>query len=146
YDPSGIRDTVGPFRIGQSPPWDSYFQGQIDEASVWSTARSLDTLRADMFRKLAGTEQGLAAYWRFEDGTPTVQDLTGHGNTGYLGRITTTRPVWTSDPALSFDGVDDSVQIADNPALHLTNAFTIEAWVNPAANLASNTRVIFGKS
>src|SRR5207253_3200075 len=31
YDPSGIRDTSGPFRLGQSPSWDSYFRGAMEE-------------------------------------------------------------------------------------------------------------------
>jgi hypothetical protein len=35
--------------------------------------------------------------------------------------------------ALSFDGVNDSVAIANSPALTPSTAMTVEAWVNPSA-------------
>jgi concanavalin A-like lectin/glucanase superfamily protein/Calx-beta domain-containing protein len=35
--------------------------------------------------------------------------------------------------ALDFDGVDDYVTVPSDPALHPTNAITIEAWVKPSA-------------
>ncbi|GGG59629.1 LamG-like jellyroll fold domain-containing protein [Hymenobacter glacieicola] len=35
---------------------------------------------------------------------------------------------------LLFDGQDDYVRVGDIPALRMTNAFTIEAWIYPTAN------------
>ena len=35
--------------------------------------------------------------------------------------------------ALTFDGVNDLVTVADSASLDLTNRATLEAWVNPAA-------------
>ena len=35
--------------------------------------------------------------------------------------------------ALSFDGVDDWVSVADSASLDLTSAMTLEAWVRPSA-------------
>ena len=44
-------------------------------------------------------------------------------------------PIATNDhPFLSFDGIDDMVQIADHSSLQMTNTMTMEAWVKPTAN------------
>ncbi|USQ03551.1 LamG-like jellyroll fold domain-containing protein [Aquirufa antheringensis] len=48
-----------------------------------------------------------------------------------------------TDNALSFDGVNDYVDIPDNAALDLLTAFTIEAWVKPAST--TGAQVIIGK-
>ena len=63
------------------------------------------------------------------DGTD-LQRLTSHpASDGHA--------VWTADGrvggALTFDGVDDSVTVADSAALNLTSGMTIEAWVKPTA-------------
>jgi hypothetical protein len=131
YDASGIRDTTGPFRIGQSPPWDSYFNGQIDEVAVWNVARTPAAIQSDMYRQLSGTEPNLNALWRFEDSGSTTQDLTGHGNTGYLGSIVANQPAWSPRAGLSFDGFNDLVEAPDAASLDLTTAFTLEAWIDP---------------
>jgi hypothetical protein len=39
--------------------------------------------------------------------------------------------VSASGQALSFDGVDDYVQVADHSSLDITNELTIASWVNP---------------
>ena len=41
-------------------------------------------------------------------------------------------PIAVDDrPALDFDGIDDHVQIANNPNLVMTNTLTLETWINP---------------
>lgn len=62
------------------------FAGTLDEVRVWNVARSQAALQADMRRTLAGTEAGLAGYWRLDetDGT-TVADATANHNDGRLG-------------------------------------------------------------
>jgi glucose/arabinose dehydrogenase/PKD repeat protein len=74
----------------------------------------------------------VAAY-NFDAGSgTTLPDVTGRGHPGTL-----TGPTWTtagkSGGALSFDGVNDSVRIADANDLDLTSAMTLEAWVRPTA-------------
>ncbi|MFX9008162.1 hypothetical protein ABTN33_19890, partial [Acinetobacter baumannii] len=86
---------------GQAPGWDNSFQGSIDDVSVWNIARPADALRTDLYRRLTGRESGLNALWSFEGTGATVSDVTGHGNTGYLGSVITSQPAWTSDSGLS---------------------------------------------
>jgi hypothetical protein len=76
---------------------------------------------------------GLVAAYTFAEGTgATTADVSGNGNTGTL-----TGAGWSTagrfGKAVSFDGINDLVSIADAATLDLTSGMTIEAWVNPAA-------------
>ena len=60
--------------IGDGP---GGFQGHIDEVRIWNRVRPADSIRADRTRPLAGTEEGLAAYWPVEQGVaPALVDPT----------------------------------------------------------------------
>lgn len=76
---------------------------------------------------------GLVAAYSFNEGSGTALiDRTGSGRTGTLSG-----PTWTTSGkfggALSFDGTNDWVTIADANSLDLTNGMTLEAWVRPSA-------------
>jgi len=70
---------------------------------------------------------GLIAYYPLDEGSGTVaNDASGNGKTGTL----VNGPVWTSgikNGALSFDGVDDQVQLPDN-LIHDNTTLTIAVW------------------
>ena len=73
----------------------------------------------------------LVAAYSFNAGSgATVVDASGLGNNGTIANA-----VWTINGkyanALIFNGVNALVTIADAPSLRLTNAMTLEAWVNP---------------
>ena len=76
---------------------------------------------------------GLIAAWSFNAGSgTTAADVTGSGRTGTIsGAAWTTQGKYGS--ALSFDGVNDWVTVADNNALDLTIGMTLSAWVFPTA-------------
>ena len=87
---------------------------------------------------------GLVAAWSFDAGTgPTAADATGKGHTGTISGAT-----WSATGknggALSFDGVNDWVTVADVNDLDLTNGMTLSAWVNPTAS-GSDWRTILLK-
>ena len=76
---------------------------------------------------------GLVAAYAFEEGVGTsAADATGKLHTGAVSGAT-----WITagmyGKALSFDGVNDWVTVADANDLDLTNGMTLEAWVRPAA-------------
>jgi hypothetical protein len=76
---------------------------------------------------------GLVAAYAFSEGSgTTTADRAGKGNTGTLAGAT-----WTSaglaGSAVSFDGVNDRININDSTSLDLTGAMTLEAWVYPTA-------------
>mgnify|MGYP006267434473 CR=1 FL=1 len=67
-------------------------QGTFDEIRIWNRARSRSELKADMHQRLIGHEDGLVAYWRFDEGRgKTVHDQTDnayhgtiHGQAGWV--------------------------------------------------------------
>lgn len=73
---------------------------------------------------------GMVSYWKFDEGTGTVASDSVGGNHGTL----VNGPVWTAgrvDGALSFDGLDDYVEIPHDASLDLVNDYTIELWIYP---------------
>lgn len=74
------------------------------------------------------TTAGLVAHWTFDEGSgASAADASGNGHTGSL----LSGPTWVAgklNQALSFDGVDDHVNVADDTAL---NAYplTLAVWL-----------------
>ncbi len=72
---------------------------------------------------------GAVGYWPLDEGEGTTAgDSSGNGNSGRIYGAT-----WVDGKfgkALSFDGVDDYVEIPDSESLDLTS-FTVEVWVYP---------------
>jgi endonuclease/exonuclease/phosphatase family metal-dependent hydrolase len=82
-----------------------------------------------------------AAYWKLDEtsGT-TAADSSGNGHNGTL----TNGPAWTTagtiGGALTFDGVDDHVEVASPSALlQPTGAFAISAWIKYTATDTSGS-------
>lgn len=76
---------------------------------------------------------GLVAAYGFEEGAGALAgDASGHAN-----HATISGAIWHDagrfGKALSFDGIDDWVTIADAESLDLTSGLTLEAWVYPTA-------------
>lgn len=60
-----------------------YFQGEIDEVRLWTSARSEAEIRANMCHTLQGNEAGLRAYWNFDEAAgTTIKDKTSNGFDG----------------------------------------------------------------
>ena len=75
----------------------------------------------------------LVAAYSFDAGSgTTLADVSGRGHTGTISGAT-----WSAagknGGALSFDGVNDWVTVADTAALDLTTGMTLEAWVQPTS-------------
>jgi hypothetical protein len=78
------------------------------------------------------TVPALVAAYGFDDGAGTLAtDNSGNGLNGTLSNA-----LWAAGKygsALSFNGSDAWVTVADAAALHLTSGMTLEAWVDPTA-------------
>ena len=91
----------------------------------------------------AAPATGLVAAYAFDEASgTTVADASGSGNGGTISGAT-----WTAagkyGPALVFNGTNAKVTIPDAPSLRLTNAMTLEAWVNPAGNSSAWRDVVY---
>lgn len=77
-----------------------YLNGSLDEVRIWSVARSASEIQSAMSQSLTGSEAGLAAYWRFDEGSgQTTNDSTINGNTGQLGStsgVDADDPTWVN--------------------------------------------------
>lgn len=75
------------------------FQGQMDDARLWTIARTETEIRANMCHKLTGTESGLAGYWNSDESylSSTVNDLTIPAENGTVAgtvtKLTSSAPI-----------------------------------------------------
>src|SRR5262245_7756671 len=74
---------------------------------------------------------GVVAAYSFQEGTgTTTADSSGNNITGTLANGT----AWTTGSVgngLSFDGINDFVNLGNPPRLRLTGGMTISAWIRP---------------
>jgi len=80
----------------------------------------------------------------FEDGAgTTATDSSGNTNTGTL----VNSPTWVTTgrfgKALLLNGINQYVRVTDTNSLRLTQSFTLSAWVQPSASLATFKAVIY---
>jgi len=133
FIPTLSRAAIG--RWDDSTP-KSYFDGNIDEVSVWSKVLTEADIRAMMYKELAGTETNLLAYYKLNETTGTTAD-NAQGNVDCDGTLTkmnnddweTSAAFFGSKNCLDFDGADDYVSIGAGP----TSVKSVEFWVNPAS-------------
>ena len=90
----------------------------------------------------AQSDDGLVAEWHFDEGTGNVlKDSSGNGNDGVIYGATWVEGKYGG--ALSFDGVDDYVEVPDAPELSGGGKdLTVEAWVKPES---VTQHVVIGK-
>jgi len=108
--------------------------GLIDDVRVYNRALSAGEVAAlynvGAAKYTPPNNLGLVGYWSFNEGTSTVAlDYSGNKNKGTL----TNGPAWVNGKqgkALSFDGVNDYVQVA-NPTILQNQNITVSFWVKP---------------
>jgi hypothetical protein len=141
--PQGAEDTSAPYSIA----WDTRTAANGGHALSASArdASGNQTTSASVSVTVSNAPPppaGLIAAYGFEEGVGTsIADATGKSHTGTLSGAT-----WSAagknGKALSFDGINDWVTIADAHDLDLTNRMTLEAWVRAASLSGWNTVVM----
>ncbi|MDR3705749.1 MAG: sialidase domain-containing protein [Paludibacteraceae bacterium] len=98
-----VATTTDSVKIGADngnffPPNTHYFNGTIDEVSIWNKALSQSEITSGMNNGFTGNETGLVTYYKFDQGTPsgtntsitTLNDASTNGLTGYLRHMALT--------------------------------------------------------
>jgi hypothetical protein len=86
---------------------------------------------------------GLVGWWPFNG---NANDESGNGNNGTVnGAILTSDRNGNVNSAYYFDGVNDFIQISNNPSLEPSNSITIAAWVFIETNPSDNFPAIISK-
>jgi hypothetical protein len=90
-----------------------------------------------------------AAYWRFGESAGTVaEDETANGNDGtYLNGVTlgASGAIIAGDDAVTLDGTNDYIKVANDASLNPTSALTLEAWVKPTSGGFSSIKPLLVK-
>ncbi len=135
-DPGLSLSSSAKFKIGY---YSGYFNGLIDEVRIYNRALSEAEIKA-IYQNNTFIREGLVAYWRFDEGSGTTAHDTHHiaKSDNKEGSV--------FGNALSFDGVDDYVELPNSDSLDITDEITVEAWVK-LKEVASGQRqkVIAGK-
>jgi hypothetical protein len=140
--PLGAEDTAGPYSIS----WDTRttangphtVQARARDASGKQTTSSPVSVTVSN----PAVPPGLVAALAFDEGLgTTTDDASGNGNIGTISGATW-NAAGRSGAALSFDGINDWVTIADSNSLDLTTGMTLEAWVNPRSLSSWNTTML----
>jgi glucose/arabinose dehydrogenase len=85
---------------------------------------------------------GLVGAWGFDEPSgSSASDASGRGNTGTISGATRTT-AGRFGGALTFDGVNDWVNVPDATSLRLTTGATVEGWARPAANGSARWRTL----
>jgi hypothetical protein len=131
----------GPMQSGQ-PCTTSHIWGQEGTYYVKVKAMDIWNLQSYWSDSLTVTiemegPEGLLAYWSSDEGTDTVlHDNSGRGHDGIIYGATWVDGI--SGSALSFDGVDDYVEIPDvSDFVFVNQSLTYSAWVQIVDNANS---------
>ncbi|HEX6273899.1 MAG TPA: LamG-like jellyroll fold domain-containing protein, partial [Polyangiaceae bacterium] len=133
-DVSGaIATSSDPLSVGGNSIWGEWFNGLIDEVRVYDRGLSSSEVALEMDGISPGPAPALVAAYAFDEGAgASTGDASGRSNTGTISGAT-----WSTSGkhggALSFDGVDDRVVVADSASLDVTYGMTLMAWVKPSA-------------
>jgi len=109
----------------------SAFNGIIDEVRIYNRALSADEIRMHYNQKKP------VLHLKMDEGSGTVvHDESFNNNDGTLNLgtsgNTTVSNAWVNGKrgsAISFDGVDDYIDVGNDSSLKMTSEVTIEAWV-----------------
>jgi hypothetical protein len=134
--------TKGDLEIGGAGSLGQYFDGRIDEVRIYNRDLPGAEVAADMEAPIQTPKAGPVAAYAFDEGTgETAEDVTGHGHTATLeGGAGWARGRYGD--ALHFLKEGDCASVADSPELHLSEEFTLEAWVRPEGGVFEDPVVV----
>jgi len=141
-------------RPGQPAPSSAYF-GAADELRLWRIPRSDREVQEHHWRRLNGSEPGLAGLWSFDEAEGQAADegsgraLPGELSEGMssLNRVEGVRlgPPGLASYTLDLDGESQYLTVPDHPALNGLTSLTIEAWIKPKEPKAPGFMMIASK-
>ena len=103
------------------------------------------TCQIELVLACVAPPSGLVSWWPLDEtsGTTTADIVNGNPGTLINGPVFTTGKVAN---ALSFDGIDDFVEVPNDPSLNFgTGDFSINVWINPNVVIEPQTESIVVK-
>jgi len=108
-------------------------RAEVDELRVWNIARSPSSIRAQLGRRLSGTEPGLISYWRFDEpgGLTASNSVPGRSRGSLVA------------PARALSSVPFAPELGvPSFTLEGTNSLRLHATLNPG-NLLTTVRFVY---
>ena len=101
--PPGMVITFNQLQFGGDAPMGRFFNGSLDEIRFWSVTRTETEIQEKMNIRLDGTEAGLIACFRLDEGTGSVvNELTGSTPPANL----VNSPLWITPGAMALPFMD----------------------------------------
>ena len=135
----GLEDTSAPYTM----TWDSrtVANGTHTVSAIGRDSGGNETISATVNISVENMAAGLVLALGFDEGAGTsTSDASGSNNTASIAGAT-----WTAGrfgQALSFDGINDLVSVADSTSLHLATGMTLEAWLQPRVLSGYTTAIL----
>ncbi len=149
---STLPTSSASFRIGsENRNNNRCFGGNLSDCRVWSAARTAEEIAGNRFVRLAGTEQGLAAYWPLDEGSGssvtnkaagTSDAITG-STYGWTDMRTPFTPCDVSPAQVVVNESGEAARISPGDFKIAGEAFSLECWVYPISLARFNA--IFGQ-
>ena len=128
---SSFATTTNTIMIGnnQAGSGSEKFTGSIDEVRIWDAARTIEQIKGSRFCELQGSESGLKAYYKFNQGTD-AQDNTGvttlnaaAGTNGILTNFALTGTVsnWLAGSPVTTGSIVPSNATVSTPVVYMQN-------------------------
>lgn len=112
--------------FGEHPFWPNRrFSGQLSDVRIWNVARTAGEIQAFMNAYLSGSETGLVANWKLDEGTGTTINEQVNSISGTVGSGTT----WLLNQSLSINDpkLESAFNIYPNPS---KGVFKIKSAIN----------------
>lgn len=146
-----VVNTTNGFYLGSSTASIDWLPGRIDEVAVYNAALDLTTIQdhynagLSAYEVLVRGRSSLVSYWRLGEPSGTVYDIVSARN-GTVTGATFAQPGVGFDPdkALSFDGVNDRVDVTYNASLNPAQ-FSIEFWVFPTRAAGTQEMLVWNR-
>ncbi|MAG19803.1 hypothetical protein CL618_00005, partial [archaeon] len=137
---SGALSNNGNLRIGKSQVGNAndFLNGSIDEVMIFNRSLS-STEILDLWKnqtngsRTLDTDSSLVSYWKLdEDKRNKASDSKGSNDGTLIGYVSPDYETGKFLSGMSFDGIDDFVNVSDDNSLDILGNITISSWVKLA--------------
>jgi Concanavalin A-like lectin/glucanases superfamily/Secretion system C-terminal sorting domain/Ig-like domain CHU_C associated len=121
--------TIG---AGNNLTANGFFKGSMDEVRIWNVARTITQISGSRYCELQGTETGLVAYYKFNQGADagtntTITSLTNSVSGGATGTLTNfaltgTTSNWLAGSPVTTGSIVPSAPTVTTPVVYCQNA------------------------
>jgi len=128
-------------RIGAFEPGQNLFNGTIDEARIWNKVLTEAEIQENMNCEFAGTQPGLVAYYKFNQGfegadnsaVTSLTDSSGNGNDGTLVNfdLSANSSNWIGDSKIVTGKTCTTLSVGDH---NLDFSSSLKVYPNPSSS------------